>query len=225
MTSGGEILITARRFRTQDANRADARRRLAEMIAAAHIAPRKRKPTRPTRAAKAERVENEAAAQRRQAGARKGEAGLMYDFKIEAADKPTLYRDLASALEGLIAGEPDAIANMANAAALIWESLARRQLGRLLSQRRWRAGGRAVSGQARMHPHSVRQRCLRRGCRRHRQVQRVEDVHAFPGHIACDSASNSEIVVPIVRGGELIACSTSTAQGRARSAKRTKRVA
>ena len=48
MTSAGELLITARRFRTQDANRADARRRLAEMIAAAHIAPRKRKPTRPS---------------------------------------------------------------------------------------------------------------------------------------------------------------------------------
>ena len=57
-TSGGEILITARRFRTQDANRADARRRLAEMIAAAHIEPRKRKATRPTRAARAVRVEN-----------------------------------------------------------------------------------------------------------------------------------------------------------------------
>ena len=57
LTGGGELLITARRFRTQDANRADARRRLAEMIAAAHIAPRKRKPTRPSRAAKAERVD------------------------------------------------------------------------------------------------------------------------------------------------------------------------
>ena len=57
MTSGGELLITARRFRTQEANRADARRRLAEMIAAAHIVQPKRKPTRPSRAAKAERVE------------------------------------------------------------------------------------------------------------------------------------------------------------------------
>ena len=57
MTSGGELLITARRFRTQDANRQDARRRLAEMIAAAHIVQTKRKPTRPSRAAKAERVE------------------------------------------------------------------------------------------------------------------------------------------------------------------------
>ena len=57
MTGAGELLIAARRFRTQEANRADARRRLAELIAAAHIAPRKRKPTRPSRAAKAERVE------------------------------------------------------------------------------------------------------------------------------------------------------------------------
>jgi ribosome-associated protein len=56
-TSGGELLITARRFRTQEANRADARRRLAEMIAAAHIVQAKRKPTRPSRAAKAQRVE------------------------------------------------------------------------------------------------------------------------------------------------------------------------
>jgi ribosome-associated protein len=57
MTSAGELLVTARRFRTQEANRTDSRQRLAEMIAAAHIAPRKRKPTRPSRAAKAERVD------------------------------------------------------------------------------------------------------------------------------------------------------------------------
>jgi ribosome-associated protein len=57
LTSGGELLITARRFRTQDANRQDARRRLAEMIAAAHIVQAKRRPTRPSRAAKAARVD------------------------------------------------------------------------------------------------------------------------------------------------------------------------
>ena len=56
ITGGGELLITARRFRTQDANRVDARARLAQMIAAAHIAPRKRKATRPSKAARAERV-------------------------------------------------------------------------------------------------------------------------------------------------------------------------
>ena len=57
MTSGGELLITARRFRTQEANREDARRRLAEMVAQAHIVQAKRKATRPTRAAKAKRVD------------------------------------------------------------------------------------------------------------------------------------------------------------------------
>src|ERR1044072_4384344 len=57
MTGAGELLITARRFRTQEANRQDARARLAEMIARAHIAPRERKATRPSKAARAERVE------------------------------------------------------------------------------------------------------------------------------------------------------------------------
>ena len=57
MTTGGELIISARRFRTQEANREDARRRLAEMIAEAHVVQRKRKPTRPSRAAKARRVD------------------------------------------------------------------------------------------------------------------------------------------------------------------------
>jgi len=57
ITAAGELLITARRFRTQEANRTDALSRLAEMIAAAHMAPRKRKPTRPSKAAKAQRVD------------------------------------------------------------------------------------------------------------------------------------------------------------------------
>ena len=70
VTSGGELLITARRFRTQDANRQDARRRLAEMIAEAHIVQRKRKATRPSRAAKAQRVD-----QKKQRGAVKQARG------------------------------------------------------------------------------------------------------------------------------------------------------
>ena len=57
LTGGGELLITARRFRTQDANREDARRRLAELIATANIVKPKRRPTRPSRAAKAKRVD------------------------------------------------------------------------------------------------------------------------------------------------------------------------
>jgi len=57
VTGAGELIITARRFRTQEANRTDARRRLAEMIAAAHMVQAKRRPTRPSRAAKAQRVD------------------------------------------------------------------------------------------------------------------------------------------------------------------------
>ncbi len=75
VTGGGELLITARRFRTQEANRADARRRLAEMIAAAHVVQAKRKPTRPSRAAKAKRVE-----QKRQRSVTKQTRGKVTDF-------------------------------------------------------------------------------------------------------------------------------------------------
>jgi ribosome-associated protein len=57
MTSGGELVITARRYRTQEANREDARARLAEMIAEAHVVQAKRRATKPSRAAKARRVD------------------------------------------------------------------------------------------------------------------------------------------------------------------------
>ncbi|WP_336511924.1 alternative ribosome rescue aminoacyl-tRNA hydrolase ArfB [Sphingomonas arenae] len=57
MTTGGELVITARNYRTQEANREDARKRLAELIAAAHVRQAKRRPTKPSRAAKAKRVD------------------------------------------------------------------------------------------------------------------------------------------------------------------------
>ncbi len=127
----------------------------------------------------------------------------MYDFKIEAADKPTLYRDLAQALEALIGDEPDAIANMANAAGLIYESL---------PDVNWVGFYRNVGGELVLGPFQGRPACIRMtfdqgvcgAAAKSRQVQRVEDVHAFPGHIACDSASNSEIVLPLIRDGELL---------------------
>jgi len=128
---------------------------------------------------------------------------MTYDFRIEAADKPTLYRDLASALEGLVAGEPDAIANMANASALIWETL---------PDLNWVGFYRNVGGELVLGPFQGRPACIRIPfgtgvcgvAAQTRAVQRIEDVHAFPGHIACDSASNSEIVVPLIRDGELL---------------------
>ena len=128
----------------------------------------------------------------------------MYDFKIDAADKATLYRDLLSALEGLTTGEPDPIANMANAAALIWESL---------PNLNWAGFYRNVDGELVLGPFQGRPACIRipfgtgvcGAAAETLQVRRVDDVNAFPGHIACDAASASELVVPILRDGKLIA--------------------
>jgi L-methionine (R)-S-oxide reductase len=128
---------------------------------------------------------------------------LTYDFKIAAADKGTLYRDLASALQGLVTGEPDAVANMANASGLIYETL---------PDVNWVGFYRNVNDELVLGPFQGRPACIRikfgegvcGAAAKSRQVQRVEDVHAFPGHIACDSASNSEIVVPLIRDGELL---------------------
>jgi GAF domain-containing protein len=128
----------------------------------------------------------------------------MYDFKIAAADKATLYRDLASALESLVTGEPDAVANMANAAALIWESL---------PDLNWAGFYRNVGGELVVGPFQGRPACIRipfgtgvcGAAAATLKVQRIDDVHAFDGHIACDAASNSELVVPIVRDGVLLA--------------------
>ena len=93
---------------------------------------------------------------------------------------------------------------MANAAALIWESL---------PDLNWVGFYRNLGGELVLGPFQGRPACIRipfgQGvcgtAAQTRKVQRVEDVNAFPGHIACDSASNSEIVVPIVRDGELVA--------------------
>ena len=127
----------------------------------------------------------------------------MYDFKIEAADKATLYADLALALEGLVAGETDAIANMANATGLIWETL---------PDINWVGFYRNIDDELVLGPFQGRPACIRIPfgtgvcgvAAKTREVQLVEDVHAFPGHIACDSASNSEIVVPLIRDGQLL---------------------
>ena len=128
---------------------------------------------------------------------------MTYDFRIAAADTGTMYRDLASALEGLVGGEPDAVANMANAAALIWETL---------PDLNWVGFYRNIGGELVVGPFQGRPACIRIKlgdgvcgvAAATRQFQRIDDVHAFPGHIACDSASNSELVVPIVRDGELL---------------------
>src|ERR1700710_2345597 len=109
----------------------------------------------------------------------------MYDFKIDAADKPALYRELIEAADALTADEPDAIANMANVAALLWESLPDlnwagfyRHVGRAPRPpgaprppppARVPRGGGGGAGPPAPPP----------------APQRAADVHDFPGHIAC----------------------------------------
>jgi GAF domain-containing protein len=127
----------------------------------------------------------------------------MYQFDIAATDKPALYRDLEQALDALTADEPDAIANMANAAALLWE---------YLPGLNWAGFYRNISDELVLGPFQGKAACIRipfgKGvcgtAAESRATQRIEDVHAFPGHIACDAASASELVVPIVHEGRLL---------------------
>jgi L-methionine (R)-S-oxide reductase len=128
----------------------------------------------------------------------------MYDFRIEAADKAQLYRELIGAADALTAGEPDAIANMANVAALLWEAL---------PDLNWAGFYRNVGGELVLGPFQGRPACIRipfgKGvcgtAASTLEPQCVADVLAFPGHIACDAASRSELVVPVVLDGALIA--------------------
>ena len=127
----------------------------------------------------------------------------MYDFAIDASDKPALYRDLLGALDALTAGEPDAVANMANAAALI---------AQYLPDLNWSGFYRLVAGELVLGPFIGKPACIRiplgQGvcgtAASTRTTQLVDDVRAFPGHIACDADSASELVVPIVRDDVLI---------------------
>lgn len=127
----------------------------------------------------------------------------MYDFTIAAETKAELYRDVQSALDALTAGESDATANMANVAALIWQ---------YLPDLNWAGFYRMVEGELVVGPFQGKPACIRIAlgdgvcgtAAATRETQVVEDVHAFPGHIACDAASRSELVVPIVHDGRLI---------------------
>ncbi|MFN3945213.1 MAG: GAF domain-containing protein [Allosphingosinicella sp.] len=128
----------------------------------------------------------------------------MYDFRIEAGDKAELWRQVVGAADALTAGEPDAVANMANVAALLWEAL---------PDLNWSGFYRNVGGELVLGPFQGRAACIRipfgkgvcGAAAQSLEPQRVDDVHAFPGHIACDAASASELVVPVVHEGALIA--------------------
>ena len=118
--------------------------------------------------------------------------------------KPDLYRDLAAAAQALVAGEDDAIANMANMAALMWH---------YVPDLNWAGFYRLVGNELVLGPFMGKPACIRiplgRGvcgaAAATATSQCVPDVHAFPGHIACDDASRSELVVPVMHLGAVIA--------------------
>ncbi len=129
----------------------------------------------------------------------------MYDFTATAdLSKPELYRELAAAAVALTDGEPDAVANMANVAALIWQFVPRLN---------WAGFYRAQGSELVLGPFMGKPACIRipfgqgvcGAAAASGETQLVPDVHAFPGHIACDAASRSELVVPVLREGAVIA--------------------
>lgn len=128
----------------------------------------------------------------------------MYDFApAPEATKPEIYAALLDAANALTDGEPDGVANMANVAAL---------LGEFLPDCNWTGFYRIVEGELVLGPFVGRPACIRIpvgvgvcGAAAKGETQLVEDVHAFPGHIACDARSKSELVVPIMRDGKVIA--------------------
>ena len=122
-----------------------------------------------------------------------------YDF----TDKSAGYRQLAAALAALLSGERDPIANLANTAALLFEALPRVNWAGFYLLR----DAQLVLGPFQGKPACVRIALGRGVCgtaAEQRRTQVVPDVHAFPGHIACDGASRSEVVVPLLADGRLL---------------------
>ena len=129
----------------------------------------------------------------------------MFDFRpAPDCPKPEAYRQLIEAADALTSGEPDPVANMANVAALLWD---------FLPDLNWAGFYRMVDGELVLGPFMGRPACIRiplgKGvcgvAAADAETQLVEDVHAFPGHIACDSVTNSELVVPVIRDGGVVA--------------------
>jgi GAF domain-containing protein len=121
----------------------------------------------------------------------------------ETANKKQFYEELALQLRGLLSGERDAVANAANMSALLYHTLA---------DVNWvgfyfRKGGELVVGPFQGKPACVRIAVGRGVCGTAAEARRsvvVPDVHAFPGHIACDAASRSELVVPLILGEAVV---------------------
>jgi GAF domain-containing protein len=123
---------------------------------------------------------------------------------IVSDDKVEAYRDLAQQLQGLLSDERDATANAANTAALLFNNLPDLNWAGFYFMR---SANELVLGPFQGQPACVRIAVGRGVCGaavEQRQSILVEDVHAFPDHIVCDAASRSELVVPLIRNGEVI---------------------
>jgi GAF domain-containing protein len=122
---------------------------------------------------------------------------------VATNDKPELYRQLLQQLDGLLQGETDWVANAANASALLWHTLPQLNWVGFYFLR----GGELVVGPFQGKPACVRIALGRGVCgtaAASGMTQVVPDVHAFPGHIACDAASRSEVVVPLMHAGRVV---------------------
>lgn len=128
----------------------------------------------------------------------------MESTSFAALDKAARYRELAPQLAALVEGEPDLIANLANAAAVIRECV---------TAASWVGFYRTIGDELVLGPFQGKVACVRIALGRgvcgtaasERRTVLVPDVEQFPGHIACDAGSRSEIVVPIVAAGRLVA--------------------
>ena len=129
----------------------------------------------------------------------------MYTFDIDtSAPKSELYAEMVRSADGMTSGEHDAVANMANIAALLWE---------YLPDVNWTGFYRVIDGELVLGPFQGKAACIRipfgkgvcGAAAQSGETQLVADVHAFPGHIACDANSASELVVPVKHNGTVIA--------------------
>ena len=127
-----------------------------------------------------------------------------YDFRNKDAD----YASLAEELNGLLSGEPDLIANAANTAALLFDALpAINWAGFYFLRESANATSELVVGPFQGKPACVRIPLGKGVCGTAAATRKtivVADVHAFPGHIACDAASQSEIVVPLIKADTVL---------------------
>ena len=118
--------------------------------------------------------------------------------------KPELYQALMESVQAITHDEPDGVANMANVAALVWQ---------FVPQLNWAGFYRVIGDELVLGPFIGKPACIRIAfgqgvcgvAAATAETQLVHDVHAFPGHIACDAASRSELVVPVLRNGRVIA--------------------